>query len=124
MATVTLEQSPLRHRRLPHEPRRADPSVRGQAHCRGQDQEGDHPLPQAIHRPRDLPDPRIPVLTKSLDFGALTNIEASLDRTHTATRSSRQSNGLPLPRSVSSPDTNLRSYVQPSSAGVALTVNP
>jgi hypothetical protein len=36
-----------------------------------------------MHRPRDLPDPRFPILTKSLDLGALTNIEASLDKTHT-----------------------------------------
>ena len=52
-------------------------------HRRGQDQEGDHPLPEAIHRPRGLPGPSFAVPKQAPDFGALTNIEASLDRTHT-----------------------------------------
>src|SRR5215213_3921298 len=62
---------------MPHEPRGAYPILRGKAHRRGQDQEGDHPLPQEIHCPRDLPGPLLPILTQTLDFGALTNIEAS-----------------------------------------------
>src|SRR5215212_5155624 len=62
---------------MPHEPRGAYPILRGKAHRRGQDQEGDHPLPQEIHSPRDLPGPLLPILTQTLDFGALTNIEAS-----------------------------------------------
>ena len=45
-------------------------------------------LPQEVHRPRDLPDTLLPVLTQTLDSGALTNIEASLVdspcRKHTA----------------------------------------
>ena len=64
-------------RLMPHEPRRAYPILRGKAHCRGQNQEVDHPLPQEIHCPRDLPGPLLPILTQTLDFGALTNIEAS-----------------------------------------------
>jgi hypothetical protein len=43
----------------------------------GQDQEGDHPLPEAIHRPRGLPDPSFTVPKQAPDFGTLTNIEAS-----------------------------------------------
>src|SRR5215212_5400180 len=62
---------------MPHEPRRAYPILRGKAHRRGQVQEGDHSLPQEIHCPRDLPGPLLPILTQTLDFGALTNIEAS-----------------------------------------------
>ena len=31
------------------------PRLRRTPHRRGQEQEGDHPLPQALHRPRDLP---------------------------------------------------------------------
>jgi hypothetical protein len=45
-------------------------------------------LPQEVHRPRDLPDTLLPVLTQTLDSGALTNMEASLVdspcRKHTA----------------------------------------
>jgi hypothetical protein len=33
-----------------------------------------------MHRPRDLPDPRFPIVTKSLDLGALTNIEDHLTK--------------------------------------------
>ena len=45
-------QSPLRDRYLPHEPRRAHSNLRSQeAHRGGQDQQGDHPLPQTLHRP-------------------------------------------------------------------------
>src|SRR5215472_9487809 len=35
----------------------ADQGLRGPPHCRGQDQDRDHPLPQAVHRPRGLPPP-------------------------------------------------------------------
>ena len=42
----------------PHGPRRADPLLRGAQDVGGQDEEGRHPLPQALHRPRGLPRPR------------------------------------------------------------------
>ena len=71
------QQGAIRDRRRPHEPRRAYPILRGKVHRRGQDQEGDHPLPQEIHCPRDLPGPLLHILTQTLDFGALKNIEAS-----------------------------------------------
>jgi hypothetical protein len=40
-------------------------------------------MPKAIHRPRGLPDPSFTVPKQALDFSTLTNIEASLDGTHT-----------------------------------------
>jgi transposase len=41
----------------PPGPRPAHQGLRGPAHRRGQDQERDHPLPQALHRPRNLQGP-------------------------------------------------------------------
>ena len=42
-------------RRLPPALLRAQPRLRRAAHRRRQDQDRNHPLPQALHRPRDLP---------------------------------------------------------------------
>ena len=41
----------------PPGPRPAHQGLRRPAHHRGQDQQRDHPLPQALHRPRNLQDP-------------------------------------------------------------------
>ena len=41
----------LGDRYLPHEPRQTHPGLGRKSYQRGQVQKGDHPLPQAIHRP-------------------------------------------------------------------------
>ena len=53
----------------PPGPRPAHQGLRGPAHHRGQDQERDHPLPQALHRPRNLQDP-MPAKAASHDVSA------------------------------------------------------
>ena len=52
------QQRPVAHRAGAHVLRRAHPQLRGPAHRRRQVQARDHPLPQALHRPRDLPGPQ------------------------------------------------------------------
>ncbi|MCW2943798.1 MAG: family transposase [Actinoallomurus sp.] len=47
-------QCPLHDRHLPHGPRPPDPHLRATPHHRRPVQERDHPLPEAVHRPRAL----------------------------------------------------------------------
>ena len=58
----------------PHHPR-----LRRSTHRRGQDQQGDPTLPQALHHPPDLPHPQRRAPTRGTPCGCLTDIEASRD---------------------------------------------
>ena len=58
---------------------RAHPGLRLEAHGGGQEQAGDRPLPQALRRPRDLPDAhRNANRAVTVALGVLTDIEASM----------------------------------------------
>src|SRR5215207_986806 len=60
---------------------RTHPRIRSQAHRRGQEQEGDLAVPEAVRGPRGLPDPHGSRELTSFHFGALTDIGASLTST-------------------------------------------
>jgi hypothetical protein len=68
------QPSPAHDRRLPTALLPGDPRLRRTAHRRGQDQEGDHALPQALHRPRGL---RQPPRRPQISLPLLTSIGTS-----------------------------------------------
>jgi hypothetical protein len=60
------QQRPVAHRAGPYGLSPGDQGLRGPAHRRGQDQDRDHALPQAVHCPRGLPPPAHSSATRSL----------------------------------------------------------